>query len=56
MQISDLSGRVQNNGHKDALPSSGEQYMNKVRISTEIENARKYQVETVELKNITELT
>ena len=34
------------------LTMSGEQYMNKVRISRERENIRKYQLEITELKNI----
>ena len=34
------------------LTMSGEQYMNKVRISRERENIRKYQLEITELNNI----
>ena len=34
------------------LTMSGEQCMNKMRISTEIENKRKYQIEITELKTI----
>lgn len=55
VKIHDLSDRIQNNSHNDALWAQGKNGWTQ-ELPQERENLRKYKIEAIELKNtITEL-